>query len=145
MWRGDQCPFIIIVHIFPNGRRLLAVLPCMCFTSREAHKVSHWVEPEKPCHIRWALLNTFFYNLWWPAYFSLALGLGQVDLFKHLRSLFHHEGLLVGVGRDVTIMLRGRKRLRGFLVPSTLKSNLSSAARRLTISTTSTMASMRRW
>ncbi len=31
-------------------------------------------------------------------YLSLTLGLGQVDLFQHLRPLFHHQGLLVGVG-----------------------------------------------
>lgn len=32
------------------------------------------------------------------SYLSLALSLGQVDLFKHLRPLFHHQGLLVSVG-----------------------------------------------
>lgn len=53
-----------------------------------------------------------------PAYFSLTLVLGQVDLFKHLRSLLHHQSLLIGIGRDVTIMLRERKSscLRGSLL-----------------------------
>lgn len=32
------------------------------------------------------------------SYLSLTLILAQVDLFKHLRSLFHHQGLLVSVG-----------------------------------------------
>lgn len=32
------------------------------------------------------------------SYLSLALSLSQVNLFKHLRPLFHHQGLLVSVG-----------------------------------------------
>lgn len=32
------------------------------------------------------------------SYLSLTLILGHFDLFQHLRPLFHHQGLLVGVG-----------------------------------------------
>lgn len=49
-----------------------------------------------------------------PAYLSLPLILGQVDLLQHLRSLLHHQGLLVGVGGDVAVMLRHRQTERGF-------------------------------
>lgn len=31
-------------------------------------------------------------------YLSLTFILCQIDLFKHLRALFHHQGLLVSVG-----------------------------------------------
>lgn len=31
-------------------------------------------------------------------YLSLTFSLCQIDLFKHLRALFHHQGLLVSVG-----------------------------------------------
>lgn len=48
-----------------------------------------------------------------PAYLSLPLSLGQVDLLQHLRSLLHHQGLLVGVGGDVAVMLRHRQTERG--------------------------------
>lgn len=49
------------------------------------------------------------------AYLPLALVLGQVDLLEHLRPLFHHQGLLVGVGRDVAVVLRRKRhgRTRG--------------------------------
>lgn len=43
------------------------------------------------------------------SYLSLALVLAQVDLFKHLRPLLHHQGLLIRVGRDVALMLRWKK------------------------------------
>lgn len=49
-----------------------------------------------------------------PAYLSLPLILGQVDLLQHLRSLLHHQGLLVGVGGDIAVMLRHRQTERGF-------------------------------
>lgn len=39
------------------------------------------------------------------SYLPLTLVLGQVDLFEHLRPLFHHQGLLVGVGGDVAVVL----------------------------------------
>lgn len=39
-------------------------------------------------------------------YLSLSLGPGQLHLFQHLRPLLHHQGLLVGEGRDVVIVLR---------------------------------------
>lgn len=48
------------------------------------------------------------------SYLSLALSLGQVDLFQHLRPLFHHQGLLVSVGWDVAVVLRQKKRTVDF-------------------------------
>lgn len=49
------------------------------------------------------------------AYLPLALVLGQVDLLEHLRPLFHHQGLLVGVGRDVAVVLRHERHGHGVI------------------------------
>lgn len=41
-----------------------------------------------------------------PRYLSLPLVPGQLHLFQHLRALLHHQGLLIGEGCNVTIVLR---------------------------------------
>ena len=43
-------------------------------------------------------------------YLSLPLIPGQLHLLQHLGPLLHDQGLLVGEGRDVAVVLRGDKR-----------------------------------
>lgn len=43
----------------------------------------------------------------------LPLILGEVHLFEDLGTLLHHQCLLIGVGRDVTLMLWGEQKKFG--------------------------------
>lgn len=43
-------------------------------------------------------------------YLSLTLVLGKVHLLEDFRSLLHHQGLFVSVGRDVAVMLELNER-----------------------------------
>lgn len=85
-------------------------------------------------------------------YLSLPLSPGEMHLLQHLGALLHNKSLLIGESRDITIVLFSwkhrtqvlfKKKKRSWNMKYEIKSQLS--IHKLTISTTSTSASSRRW